>query len=114
MGFFRNNSKRLIEKFRAKSVDFANDLRKEIDEHLYELKNDYAEAGDVIPEYEAFVNELKNKLDNHDREKLEAFAERLAKVGRTARKGVEAMWELSRDQKKLSAETLREYDEAFE
>lgn len=114
MGFFRNNTKRLIEKFKAKSEYYSNDLSKEITEHLSDLKTDYEEASAVLPEYEEFVNELKSKLDNQDAAKLEAFSSRLAKVGRSARKGVDAMWELSHNQKKLTAENLREYDEAFE
>lgn len=114
MGFFRNNTKRLIAQFKAKSVDYSNDLTREISEHLDELKTEYEAASTVIPEYEEFVNELKIKLDNQDRERLESFAEKLAIVGRSARKGVDAMWELSRDQRKLTAQNLRDYDEAYE
>lgn len=114
MGFFRNNTKRLIQHFKAKSEYYSNDLSKEINEHLDDLKSEYEETSTVIPEYQEFVNELKFKLDNQDAEKLEAFSMKLAKVGRSAKKGVEAMWELSHNQRKLTAENLRDFDEAFE
>ncbi|HLA56682.1 MAG TPA: hypothetical protein VK623_11305 [Flavobacterium sp.] len=111
MGFFRNNTKRLIQQFKAKSEYYFNDLGKDIKEQLEDLKSDYEENSSVIPEYLEFVNVLKVKLDNKDAQKLEEFSKRLAKVNRNARNGVEALWELSYNQRKITAENLREYEE---
>lgn len=111
MGIFGNNIKKIIQEFRRKSEYYSNDLSKEIKESFEDLKSDYDENSTVVPEFLEFVNELKPKLDSKDATKLEAFTARLNKVNRNARNGVEAMRELSRNQKKLSAETLRLYEE---
>jgi len=113
MGFFSNNTKKLIQQLRKHSEYYSKDLSRDISEMLDDLKSEYEETSSVIPEFQAYVNELKSKLDIKDALKLEEFSTRLAKVSRSARKGVDAMWELSNHQRKLSAENLREY-EAFE
>ena len=113
MGFFSNNTKKLIQQFRKQSEYYSHDLNKDIMEMLHDLKADYEENKSVLPEFHAYVSELKNRIELQDAMKLEEFSARLAQVSRSARKGVEAMWELSNSQRKLSAENLREY-EAFE
>jgi hypothetical protein len=65
----------------------------------------------VAYEFSNFVEELKTKLDSEDASKLMEFSVRITKVKRCAKKGVEAMRELARDQRKATRETLREYDE---
>jgi hypothetical protein len=57
------------------------------------------------------MSELETKLSPQDLEKLQTFSTRLYKVKRCAKKGVEAMRELARDQKKATKETVREYQE---
>ena len=111
MGLFGRNIKDIIQEFRRKSEYYSNDLSKEIKESFEDLKSDYDENSSVIPEFTEFVNELKSRLDSQDVKKLEAFTSRLYKVNRNAQNGVEAMRELSRNQRKLSAETLRLYEE---
>ena len=110
MGFFRNNTKRLIEEFKRKSEYYSNDLSKEIKEMLEDLKADYDENSTVIPEFLEFVKELKGKLDSKDSSKLDDFLSRIKKVNKNAKNGVDAMWELSNNQRKLTAESLREYE----
>lgn len=109
MGLFGNNVKKVIQEFRRKSEYYSNDLSKEIKESFEDLKSDYDE--NVIPEFMDFVAELKQKLDSTDVKKLEIFSSRLSKINRNAKNGVEAMRELSINQRKLTAETLREYEE---
>lgn len=109
MGLFGNNVKKIIQEFRKKSEYYSNDLGKEIKESFEDLKSDYDE--NVIPEFMDFVSELKQKLDISDSKKLENFSIRLSKINRNAKNGVEAMRELSVNQRKLSVETLREYEE---
>jgi predicted transcriptional regulator len=111
MGILGNNIKKIIQEFRNKSEYYSNNLSKEIKESFEDLKSEYDENSNVVPEFLAFVNELKPKLDSQDAIKLEAFTSRFSKVNRNARNGVEAMRELSRNQRKLSAETLRLYEE---
>jgi len=94
-----------------KSEDISKDLTNEIDELLVELKTDYDENSKVVNEFNDFVNEIKTKLTPEDASKLIEFSSKLSKVKRCAKKGVEAMRELSRDQRKATRETLREYQE---
>ena len=111
MGIFGSNIKKVIQEFRKRSEYYSNNLDKEIRESFEDLKSDYDENSAVVPEFIAFVNELKPKLDSQDAIKLDAFSSRLSKVNRSAKNGVEEMRELSRNQKKLTAETLRQYEE---
>lgn len=111
MGLFGNTEKKIIEDLRKKSEDISKDITNEIDELLDELKSDYNENRKVVKEFNDFVHEIKSKLDPEDASKLEEFTTKLTKVKRCAKKGVEAMRELSRDQRKATRETLREYQE---
>ena len=111
MGFFGNKTKLLIEQFRRKNDYYSNGLKKEIDEQLDELKSEYEENSSVIPEFEAFVQTIKAKLGANEIKKLEEFSSRFAKVNRTARNGVDAMWEISHNQRKLISESHMDYDE---
>ena len=111
MGIFNTHEKKVITELRKKSEAISNDISKEIKEHLDDLKTDYEENKIVIKEFNDFVSELETKLSPQDIEKLHSFSSRLYKVKRCAKKGVEAMRELSRNQKKATNETLREYQE---
>lgn len=111
MGFFRNNTRRIIQEFKNKSEFFSNDLSKEIKESFEDLKSDYDENSNVVPEFLEFAEELKKKLDSSEAKKLEDFAAKLRKISRSAKNGVEAMRELSLNQRKLTTETLRLYEE---
>ena len=111
MGLFRNNTKRIVQEFKNKSEYLSNDLSKEIKESFEDLKSDYEETSNVVPEFLEFISELKNKLSNIEAQKLEDFSSRLRKVNRCAKNGVEAMRELSLNQRKLTTETLRVYEE---
>jgi hypothetical protein len=111
MGLFNNHEKKVIAELCKKSEDISNDISKEIHELLDELKTDYEENKVVLKEFTDFVSELETKLSPQDAEKLHSFSTRLYKVKRCAKKGVEAMRELARDQKKATNETIREYQE---
>ena len=111
MGLFGNNEKKIINDLCKKSEAISNDISNEIEELLEDLKTDYDENRQVVNDFSDFVNEIKSKLDPEDASKLLEFTSRLSKVKRCAQKGVEAMRELSRDQRKATRETIREYQE---
>jgi hypothetical protein len=111
MGIFNNKDKKAIAALCKKSEDIGNDISKEINELLDDLKEEYEQNKVVLTEFNSFVSEMQNKLSPEDAEKLNSFSSRLYKVKRCAKKGVEAMRELARDQKKATLETLREYQE---
>ena len=111
MRLFGNNEKKIISELCKKSEDISKNISKEIDELLVELKLEYDENRFVAHEFSNFVEELITKLDPDDATRLMEFSVRITKVKRCAKKGVEAMRELARDQRKATRETLREYDE---
>ena len=111
MGLFGSNQKKIIEELHKKSEDHFKEMSKEIDELLDDLKSDYDENQEVVHEFSSFVDELKTKLSPEDAKKLIDFSTRLTKIKRCAKKGVEAMRELARDQRKITRETNMEYQE---
>lgn len=111
MGLFGNNKKKIIEDLHKKSEDHSKEISKEINELLVDLKTDYDENYEVVQEFSNFVDELKSKLSPEDASKLVDFSSRFSEVKRCAKKGVEAMRELAREQRKLSSETRMEYEE---
>lgn len=111
MGLFGSNIRKIIQEIRRMSEYYSNDLSKDIKESFEDLKEEYEENSTVVPEFIAFVNELKPKLDSKDALKLEAFSSRISKVNRSAFKGVEALYEISRNQRRITTESLREIEE---
>ena len=113
MGLFGSSQKKIIEELHKKSEDHCKEISREIEDLLDDLKTDYDENREVVQEFSSFVDELKTKLSPEDANKLLDFSSRLTKVKRCAKKGVEAMRELARDQRKLTSETRMEYEEYF-
>ncbi|ESU28343.1 hypothetical protein FLJC2902T_16940 [Flavobacterium limnosediminis JC2902] len=111
MGIFTNGDRRILKEFLMKSEHNCHDIEKEIDEFLIDLQSEYEENSYVMSEFSEFVNELRDKLHPSDANKLMEFSSRLARVKRCARKGVEALREISRDQRKMTRETFRDYEE---
>ena len=111
MGLFGANIKKILKEIRRTSEYYSNDLGKDINDSFQDLKSDYDEVSDVVPEFVEFVNELKPKLDSKDAVKLEAFTNKISKINRNAWNGVEALYTLKRNQQKNSTETLRDIDE---
>jgi hypothetical protein len=113
MGLFNNREKKLIEELHQKSESHLKEISKEIDYLLEDLTTEYDENQEVVNEFSDFVEELQTKLSPEDAQKLMDFYSRLTKVKRCAKKGVEAMRELARDQRKISRETNLEYQEYY-
>jgi len=111
MGLFNTHEKKVIAELCKKSEDISNDVSKEIDELFDELKSEYEANKIVLKEFNNFVEELESKLSPQDVEKLQNFTSRLYKVKRCAKKGVESIREIAREQKKATKETIREYQE---
>ncbi len=111
MGLFGNNEKKIISDLCKKSEAISNDISEEIEELLQDLKSDYDENRQVVNEFSEFVEEIKSRLTPEDANRLLEFTSKMSKVKRCAKKGIEAMRELSRDQRKATRETIREYQE---
>jgi hypothetical protein len=113
MGLFNKREKKLITELHQKSESHLKEISKEIDDLLEDLTTDYNENQEVVSEFSLFVEELQTKLSPEDAKKLMDFSCRLTKVKRCAKKGVEAMRELARDQRKITRETSLEYQEYY-
>lgn len=113
MGLFNKREKKLIEELQHKSEIHLKEMSKEINDLLEDLTTEFNENQEVVNEFSNFVAELQTKLSPEDAEKLLEFNSRLRKVKRCAKKGVEAMRELARDQRKISRETSLEYQEYY-
>ncbi|MFN8324982.1 hypothetical protein [Flavobacterium sp.] len=113
MGLFLNRESKILHDICKKSEYHNNDISKEINELLDELKSEYEENRLVLKEFKTFVKGIKGKLNPEDEIKLTEFTTKLEKVKRCARKGVDAMRELARDQRKMSKETIQDYEEYF-
>ena len=111
MGLFGNNVKKIIREIRARNEYYSNDLSKEINELIDDLKSDYAQHSSVVSEFDTFVTELSGKLGSSDAGKLEDFLRRFSKVDRNAQKGLDALHEVSRNQRKLTSESIRDIEE---
>jgi hypothetical protein len=111
MGLFGKREKKIIEELHKKSEEHCKEISKEIDELLGELREDYDQNSAIVHEFSSFVEEIKAKLSKEEASKLADFSSRLTKVKRCAKKGVEAMRELARDQRKVTRETSLEYQE---
>jgi Holliday junction resolvasome RuvABC DNA-binding subunit len=111
MGFFRNNTKRMVQEFKNKSEYYSNDLSKEIKESFEDLKSEFDAHHTVIPEFLEFATEIKSKLSDFEAKKLEEFSDHIRRINHCAKNGVEALRELSFNQRKLTKETLRLYED---
>ncbi len=107
MGIFNNHEKKVIAELCKKSEDISNEISKEINEFIDDLNSEYEENKIVVTEFSSFICELESKLSPEEISKLQSFSTRLNKVKRCAKKGVEAMKELGRDQRRA----IREYQE---
>ena len=111
MGFFRNNTKRMVQEFKDKSEYYADDLSKEIKESFEDLKSEFDEHNHVYADFLEFVSEIKSKLSAIEANKLDELSYGLRRINHCAKNGVESMRELSLNQRKLTKETLRLYEE---
>ena len=111
MGIFNNHDKKVIAQLCKKSEDISNEITKEINEFIDDLNSEYEETKVAVTKFSSFISELETKLSPEEINKLHSFSTRLNKVKRCAKKGVEAMRELARDQRKATRETIREYEQ---
>lgn len=111
MGIFGSNIKKIAREFRKITEYYSNDLSRDINDSFSELKSGYDENKETVQEVMAFFAEIKPQLSSVDAEKLELLAIRLNNLNRSAKNGVEAMWQLSRNQRKLTSENMRELEQ---
>ncbi|WP_309641519.1 hypothetical protein, partial [Flavobacterium sp.] len=65
----------------------------------------------ALPDFLEFISQIKSKLTALEAKKLEELSYGLSRINRCAKNGVESMRELSLNQRKVTRETLRLYEE---
>lgn len=110
MGLFTNKTRKVIGELRKRSQYYSTDLNKEISEKLEEVQSEYHESDSTFADFAEYARDLKNRVSEDDAKKLDVFLQKINALDRSARKGVDALWELSRNQRKLMAENLREFE----
>lgn len=111
MGLFGNNIKEVLHEFKSRSEYYSNDLNKEIKEFLEDLDEDYEENAEAVTEFKEFIAKISDKLDAKEVAKMEDFAQRFTKIDQVARHGIQSMREVLRDQRKISHDAIRDFDE---
>ena len=101
----------MLEEFRDKSEYYSNDLSKEITESFEDLKSEFDEHHHAYNDFIDFVSQIKNKLTALETKKLEELSNGLKHINHCAKNGVESMRGLSLNQRKVTRETLRLYEE---
>lgn len=111
MGLFGNNIKKILREIRTRNENYSQDLRKEIRESFEDLKSDYSENAGLVEDFKVFAENLAPKLSETDAEKLQEFTRRISKVDRNASNGVEALYSLERNFKKVATESKWDIEE---
>lgn len=111
MAFFGSKVRKLLQELRLMNENQSDDLGREIREFLEEIEEDYESNRGSAHEFHDFMARMKPGLDAADANRLEDFARRFAHIERAARHGVESLRVLARDQRKLSRETSRRFDQ---
>jgi NADPH-dependent 7-cyano-7-deazaguanine reductase QueF len=111
MGIFTKNDKKVVQNLKAKCQEIGNEITTEIESLFEDLNEEYHKNEFIEEEFNAILTDLKSKLSPQENEKLHEFSLQLSKIKNCAKKGVETVREISRDQKKATLETIREHAE---
>lgn len=114
MGLLGKKEKKVFKEFSKKSVEYLTDINKDTDELLEELQESYTENRFSIPEFLDFVAVIKTKLSEEESLKLEDLSQKIVMIKKCAKKSVNAIAELSRNQRKATREAIRDFDELVE
>jgi translation initiation factor 2 alpha subunit (eIF-2alpha) len=111
MGIFTKSEKKVIQSLKEKCEEIGKEITTEIESLLLDLNEEYHKNETIVEEFEDVLVDIKSKLTPEENQKLAHFSLRLVKIKSCAKKGVETVREISRDQKKATRETIREHIE---
>ncbi|MGX7666017.1 hypothetical protein [Flavobacterium pedocola] len=111
MGLFKRKEKKFIAEISKKNKLYHNDIEKEIQYLMDDLKDNFRQNKLNIEEFKSFIASVKTKLSEEELLKLDVYSDQAVKMKSCAKKGIEALNHLYREQQKLSKEVLRDYEE---
>lgn len=111
MGLFNKKEKKLINEISKKNKTYHSDIEKEINELLQEIKTDFTENKLILEEFSTFVAKIKPQLSQEDADQLNIYFNQITKMKSCAKKSIEGLNYLSREQQKISKEALREIEQ---
>ncbi len=114
MGLFGKKEKKAIREFSQKNIEYLNDIGKDLEEMLEELQEHYEAIKPSVDAFQEFSSSIAQKLTEEEAQKLQEFSDKIVKVKKCAKKGILALTELARNQRKSSREATREFNEFIE
>ncbi|MEW5677005.1 hypothetical protein ABGT15_11890 [Flavobacterium enshiense] len=111
MGLFNKKEKKIIAEISKKNKIYHQDIEKEITDLRDDLEHDFEENKIILEEFSIFIEELKSKISKEEFEKLNTYFQQVSKMKNCAKKGIESLNNLAKEQRKLSKDSLREYEE---
>lgn len=111
MGLFNKKEKKIISEISKKNKTYHDDISKEIKELLEDLKHDFQENKIVLEDFSAFINSIQNNLSKTESEELNMYFKQVSKMKNCVKKSIEGLNYLSREQKKIAKEALRDYEQ---
>lgn len=111
MGIFSNKDKKVVQSLKKKCEEIGNEITTEIESLFQDLSEEYQKNDLIEEDFHVLLSTIERKLTTQENEKLQQFSQRLSKIKNCAKKGVETVREISRDQKKATRETIREHSE---
>lgn len=114
MGLFGKKEKKAIREFSKKNIEFLTEIGKDLEEMLDELQEHYEASKPSVLEFQEFATAITSKLSEEEAQKLKEFSDKIVNVKKCAKKGILALTELSRNQRKSTREANREFTEFIE
>ncbi|MCG2612431.1 hypothetical protein LZZ90_13025 [Flavobacterium sp. SM15] len=111
MGLFNKKEKKLIKEISRKNKNYHSDIEKEINELLHDLKAYFNENKLILEEFSTFTTKIKPLLSQEDAVKLDNYFKQVSKMKSCAKKSIEGLNYLSREQQKISKEALRDIEQ---
>ncbi|WP_313806881.1 hypothetical protein [Flavobacterium sp.] len=111
MGLFNKKEKKIIAEINQKSKVYHADFEKEINDLLDDLKHDYQENKIQLDDFSEFIKQMESKLSHTEIEKLNNYFAQASKMKSCAKKSIEGLNYLSREQKKMSKDAQREFEQ---
>lgn len=114
MGLFGKKERKAIREFSQKNIEYLNEIGKDLEEMLQELQEHYDTIKPSVEAFQEFSTSIAPKLTEEEIKKLQDFSIKIVKVKKCAKNGILALTELSRNQRKSSRESSREFNEFIE
>jgi len=114
MGLFGKKERKAIREFSEKNIEYLNEIGKDLEEMLDELQENYELIKPSVASFQDFSASIISKLTEEEAKQLNEFTDQVVKVKKCAKKGILALTELARNQRKSSREASREFNEFIE